>query len=255
MVIFFVSPKIELFVPLASMLEKEGHNCLLFRNHVLFLNEIESGKSCCHLMCLDYSAWNHENFNVFSELNDYHLYIPYFFFNDPVPFYPSPSLDVQWSKFIENYLLTYEPEILQPNIKEINKVLRIISSYISDPEIKSYLFYKNPLPYDAKKVPQKLFYERKTKIPQHEVETFVKKVHLPENLHFLLKLFAENTEMCFSSEEITKYYSDNCRRLNEDSLKVLISKLRKYLTKDKNFNYEIIKFKKGYILTEIPQNE
>ena len=85
-------------------------------------------------------------------------------------------------------------------------------------------------------------------------ENDIPDIKLPGNLSFLLNIFTQNSDTPLKIEDILFFYKKEGKQMTENSLKVLISNLRKEIRNNKDCNFIISNNKGVYALTRLRES-
>ncbi|MCR4742114.1 MAG: winged helix-turn-helix domain-containing protein [Treponema sp.] len=251
MKIFLFSYNKSLIRLISDKLEEKGHSCVQYSDIDLYLNAIIKPGESPELLVMDYTSWNHEIFPFLSYLRDFKLFRPFIFFNDPCP-----VLGNRVKLWL--YLLKYDLECFplerrkkNPEDLEIKykPVFKQIADIVESKALRPYIpLMQKPLPLPDS-LPMKNAFEHLNRIElnKESIYEFKKKVKLPNSLFFMLEMFSRYMDIVVTKEHIINYYNENSKHISEESIKVKISNLRKYFSKDKNCKYNLFPKDGGYI--------
>lgn len=242
MTIYFASQEPEI----CHIFSKEfpEHSCFIFTGFASLMDMIKKLSIMPDLLVLDYLLYNHDIFDIFKEMNKKSVYIPLIFYNDPTLILPKRSL--HWKHIIEYQ----KPDFCDFTItEEYEKIFSKIEEMVESPELSPYI----PLMQPHKKLPKEIInsdYYKKMLTTQEEDKLIFLKNNLSENQFFLFNLFYENLDNFLSLDTIIKKYKADNREMTENSLKVVISRLRKKLRTLEISGFYIESHKNNYCLLE-----
>lgn len=197
------------------------------------------------LLVLDYTIFNHDFFNIYSYLNEIKVQLPVIFFNDPC--ITASTRTKHW--LYQLVILTYKTngkQFTDEEIKEYECLFSKIEEIITLEELTPYveLMQKaKPIPESLKRQPIKEYLTIKT---SNQILEFKKRAKLPESLFFLLKILEQNMDIPLTTDDILDFYKEEGKQMTENSLKVLISRLRKEIYNDRKCKFIISSNKGAY---------
>ena len=241
MLIFFLTDQPEICHIMADRLTE--HSSHIFTNVSDIYDAVQSLRVPPDLFVVDYSMYNHEIFNLSEYMEEIKYRIPTIFYNEPCLI--AGNRPDHWQQII---LLTYGYKDTQ-DPEEYYSVYKIIESVVEDPDISQYI----PLLQKPKMLPKnfyvtKMYDDTSIREAKKRLIDFKIKTNIPDNLFFILQLLYRNGETCLSLEEIQQYYEKELRSISIESLKVQISKLKKYLIENPEDKMILTKKKDGYQL-------
>ena len=175
------------------------------------------------LLILDYLTFNHDIFNVYDYMDNLNIKVPLIFYNDPCllrstrALHWKTQLELTQARYPKRDFSTYEP------------LLNELEALIEAKEFKPYI----SLLQAPQKVPASLIREKYT-------------LQYPGNLFFLLSVLQEYKNLELSYNDIAEIYEKKGKHITKESLKVLMSKLKKIIHQDKECNFLIYHDKDRY---------
>ncbi|NLC93973.1 MAG: hypothetical protein GX677_11100 [Treponema sp.] len=235
MTIIFASLHPEICYYIANNLKE--HSCLVIADSKALFTTIKNQKECADLLVLDYKLFNHEIFNIYHYLKQEYLFLPTIFYNDPCMMFNDRRLHwIQMSKMIYAENDNFKIELYKDVFEKFSNILQA-------KELLPYLEFRN-----TQKELDIDFDIQELKYTKNSILELKKRVKLPDNLYFLLSILFDCKERTLSYEEITKVYEEHDKKITTNSVKVLLSNLRKYLATDDKNKFSIIKKKTGFQL-------
>lgn len=235
---------------LVNQIEKHGHNCLLFTSYINLSNTLFNSKYLPDLVILDYMVENHIlSTNSYEKLYQNKIYLPLIYYNDPC--IAKGARTAVWKNVVENFIdeSFIPPEKVGiPTIDDMEEVFKMVSRFVESDEFSQYIYLMQkpkPFPesYKTDYLYEKLIY---TKNHYKTIYDFKQAVKLPENLFALLQVLYDNLEKDVSITSLKNLYQEKKANISENSLKVLISKLKAYFKAFPDFNYILEHNKNGY---------
>ncbi len=239
--VYLFSPQKGIAEIIADHLRAEDHDCLVINKiEDVFLrisNEIKKPD----LLVLDYLSYNHDTFNIIKNLNDYNVYLPTIFYNDPC--LVRSNRIRHWRSQVQ--LLQCKDE--RKDLDFFDKIFKSIQDFVESEEMRPYI----SLMQIPKKLPDRLLKQQITMDTIKDnisdgILAFKKRSKLSNSLYYLLEIFQKNKNCLISIGDILKEYSRDGKQMTQDSLRVLISKLRNGIRKDKACPFIIVKEKDCY---------
>lgn len=242
MIIYVYSTQIEIGQIICDHLTSLGNLCFQFPTTGDLAHGLSQLNNYPELLILDYTIYNHNLFNLRNYFSDIKINIPLVFYNDPC--LTKSSRPKHWLSQIK--LLQKDVQIEDFYIYE--KLFMELANLIEDKELSPFIkLMEPPLP-----IPDYL--KRKTLTlttiknnKNDNIETFRENVKLPKNLYYLLEIFQKHKSIPLDSQSIIEIYNKDNKKITENSLKVLISKLKGEIKKDPNCNFKIDNCKGLYL--------
>ena len=247
MIIYFHSKQRVVCRKIADILEKQGHVCSIYTVLSQFYGAVSNMNKKPDLLVLDYTAFNHDVFNVYRFMQEQECQIPLIFYNDPIP---SPSERVfHWLTALKvNYTdkVSFDPGEYKP-------VLQIISDAVDSDLLHPYIsLLQLPLPFpdpgDGFGLPEKIF---RPDGPERDLLTIRRQLSLSDSLFEILKMFYEHRGITVTMEFIEDYFRrkdlEHCR----STLYSYISRLRTLIASysgEGELDLSIIRVRGGYKL-------
>ena len=247
MIIFFHSKQRIVCRKIADILEKQEHICSIYTVLSQFYGAVSNMSKKPDLLVLDYTAFNHDVFNVYRFMQERKCQIPLIFYNDPIP---SPSERVfHWLTALKvNYT---EQASFDPC--EYKQVLQTISNAVDSDFLHPYIsLLQLPLPFpDSGDRLELLEKKIRPNGPERDLLKIRKQLSLSDSLFEILKMFYEHRGITVTMEFIEDYFNrkdlEHCR----STLYSYISRLRTLITSycgSEELNLSIIKVRGGYQL-------
>ena len=241
MKVFIFSLQREISQIISDHLSDKGHLCFAFESTSDLSIALRSLSTMPDLLILDYLTYNHDIFNIFEYFNITNINVPVIFYNDPCLIRSSRTL--HWKAQLE---LT-QKKYLKKDFSLYTPLFRDLEDLIEAKEFRPYI----SLLQSPKKVPESFIKDKYTlryiKENQDDcIKDFRKRNKLPDNLYFLLTLLQKHRQFELSYKDIMELYEENGRHISKESLKVLMSKLKKYIHDDKTCNFLIYHDKDRY---------
>ena len=193
------------------------------------------------ILILDYLTYNHDVFNVYDYLDKLGFKMPVIFYNDPCLMRTSRA--AHWMTILETTQIKYIQKDFSPYKPLLEELAELIESEAFKPYI-SLLQEPKPLPASLIKDAYTLQYLLENK--DDCIYQFKERTKLPNNLFYLLLTLQRNKDMLLSLKDISNLYKKDGREITVDSLKVLMSKLKKQIHDDKQCNFLIYHDKEMY---------
>ena len=251
MKIYLFSYNKSLIKLISDKLEECGHSCVQYSDIDLYLSAVIKPGEYPELLVMDYTSWNHEIFPFLSYLREFKLFRPFVFFNDPCPVLGNR---VNLRVFLLKYYLECFPlERRKKEPLELEKYYRPVFKQIADivesKTLRPYIpLMQKPLPLpDSLPIKNSFEHLNRLELQKESIYEFKKRVKLPNSLFFLLQMFTKYIDIVVTKKHIMEYYKDNSKQISEDSIKVKISNLRKYFSKDKDCKYNLFPKDGGYL--------
>lgn len=235
MKIFIYSLKREISQIICDHLTDKGNLCYSFITQSDLTSAIRNQKTLPDLLILDYLLFNHDIFNIYTYLEDTEIKFPTIFYNDPCLIRSSRS--AHWLAMTELTQLKFEEQ----DFSHYKPVFDDLEELIESDELRPYIPLLQPaqeLPLSLVKDDFTLRYLRENK--DDCIYDFQKRTNIPNNLFYLLQLFQKNKEVELSFADIIKLYAKDGKSISQESLKVHLSKLRKYIKNDEHCTFLIV---------------
>lgn len=241
MKLFIYSLQREISQIISDHLSDNGHLCFIFDTMSDLSDSIRNMKLLPDLLILDYLTFNHDIFNVYDYMDHLNIKVPLVFYNDPCLLRSTRAL--HWKTQLE---LT-QPRYPEKDFSIYDPLLQELANLIEAKEFKPYISLLQP----PQKVPASLIREKYTlqylKENQDDcIINFKERTKLPGNLFFLLSILQEYKNLELSYNDIAEIYEKKGRHITKESLKVLMSKLKKIIHQDKECNFLIYHDKDRY---------
>ncbi|MCR4735362.1 MAG: hypothetical protein K5829_10215 [Treponema sp.] len=239
--VYLYSPQKGIAEIIADHLRQEDHDCLVIDYLEEVFLKISNEIKKPDLLILDYLSFNHDTFNIIKNLNNYNVYLPVIFYNDPC--LVRSNRVRHWRAQVQ--LLQCKDE--RKDLDFFDKIFESIQNFVESEEMRPFI----SLMQRPKELPDKLIKHQITMDTIKDnlndgIFLFKKRNKLPNSLYYLLSIFQKNKDTFINLEDILKEYDKEEKRMTRDSLKVLISRLRNTIRKDKECNFLIVKEKNSY---------
>jgi len=251
MKVYIFTKQMEIGYILAEEIHKLGHYTQVFSDtESLFLN-MKNNLQQPDLIAADYTIFNHDNFNFKKTLEEENFLTHVIYYNEPC--ITRGNRRLSWMGSVNEKLAISSKDSKNynfyiDNLEEYRRLFEVLQQLVESEELSQYI----PLMQKPKPLPEsikKSFFERlKENSFDSLLFSFKKRNHLPANLYNLLLILNENRETSVSALELSRLYSNRHAQISETSIKVLISKLRHYISEDAECIFYIAKNKKGYKL-------
>lgn len=251
MKIYIDSTQIEIAEILSDELKKMKHDVLNLTNTNSLFSTIQNSKPHPDLLVLDYLIFNHDIFNFASALESIKCYSPFIFYNEPC--ITRNSRSSHWAGLIQEKInITEEKtplaELFNKNKEKYLKIFLHIEKLVESKELSPYIkLMQKPKPF-PNEIKKSLFERLKEHDDYKLVYDFKTRTKLAENLFNLLLILQESRATPLNADELAQIYSEKHNFISDNSIKVLISNLRKEIRSDTKCKFFIQKTKKGYIL-------
>lgn len=240
MTIFFISPEPEICQILSKSFPQ--HSCYIFSKIESLSELINNFSKMPDLIVMDYLTFNHDIYNVFEEMRRKNTYIPLIFYNDPCLTTPIRSL--HWK-----YILEYEKPV-SSDFKvtdELMDIFKEIEQLVESPELSPYI----PLMQKSKSINttnnNKIFLKELLDYQSEEIFNYLQE-NLSKQQFFLFKILFKNRETYIALGEILEEYKKNDKQMTENSLEVVISRLKKRMEELNKTGYLILSKNRTYKL-------
>lgn len=251
MKIYVISTQKEIGEIIFDELKNKGHEVLNLTGTNSLFSTIANDKVTPDLLVLDYLLYNHDNFDLEEALKEEKCYTPFIFYNDPCLTRNSRSR--HWNGLIQEKIIVREktnPFCIVYNRKkdEYLKVFDFLEKLVEAESLCPYIeLMQKPKPF-PRELKKSLF----TRLKEHDntksINNLKNRTNLPKNLYNLLLILQENKKNPLSAEELAQIYSKKYALITENSIKVLLSNLRKKIQQDKKSDFFIQRTKEGYVL-------
>ena len=186
------------------------------------------------LLIMDYLSFNHDIFNIHKYFSETNVAVPVIYYNDPCllrstrAMHWKAQLEITYTSYKQIDFSTYEP------------LFKSLEDLIEADEFKPYISLLQP----PKELPTSLIKDKYTLQYLQEnqndcIHQFKERNNLPNNLFYLLRILQENKNLSLSYNDIVELYEKDGKQITKESLKVLMSKLKKAIHQDKNCNFLI----------------
>ena len=105
---------------------------------------------------------------------------------------------------------------------------------------------QQPLQFPEELSLRNKIFDKISKQNDDSITLLKKRIKIPDNLFYLLKVLYENKEKGLTLEEIIECYKKDDKSLTINSLRVFISKLKKLLSEDSESQYLLLKINNKY---------
>lgn len=241
MKVFIYSLQREISQIISDHLSDKGHLCFAFNTMSDLSESVRNLKTLPDLLVLDYLTFNHDIFNVYEYLEQINLKFPVIFYNDPCLVRSTRAL--HWKAQLELTQMHYDKK----DFSSYEPLLKDLEDLIEAKEFKPYISLLQP----PQKVPESLIRDKYTLQYLREnqddcIIEFKERMKLPNNLYFLLSILQENKNLELSYKDIADIYEKKGKHITKESLKVLMSSLKKIIHQDKECNFLIYHDKDRY---------
>lgn len=250
MTVYLFSRCYEIGQILNDHLLSKGYSCFLFSNKNDLVTAVTNLKVLPDLLILDYQTFNHDFFNIYQHLYEIKMYLPIIFYNDPCMMPCTRAL--VWLDQLNLLKVLLDKKYKENEKNEYKKLFEEIEYLVELDELKPYISLMQqpkPLPDCLKKKQFTLDYIKNCNT--NFIYKFKENVKLPDRLFYLLKIFQQNIDSPITLKDIQEIYRKDGKEITENSLKTLISNLRKEMLKDKTCNFLISNNKGAYSFIEI----
>lgn len=234
MKIFIFSLQREITQIISDHLTDKGHLCFPFLMQEDISVTLQNQKKLPDLLILDYMTFNHEIFNIFTYLKTLNLKVPVVFYNDPCLIRSTRS--AHWMAIMESM----QPIINEKDLSIYTDVLKDLEDLIESEELKPYITLLQPpkqIPLSMVKESYTLHYLKENR--NDCIYQFLERSKIPKNIFYLLDLMQKNKDSELTLKDIASLYALDGKTITEESLKVLMSRLRKYIREDKECDFLI----------------
>ena len=247
MIVYFHSKQRVVCRKIADLLEKQGHICSIYTVLSQFYGAVSNMSKKPDLLVLDYTAFNHDVFNVYRFMQERECQIPLIFYNDPIP--PPEERVFHWFTSLKvNYTdkASFDPGEYKP-------LLQTISDAVDSDLLHPYIsLLQLPLPFpdfgDGIEFSENNI---RSNGPERDLLKIKKQLSLSDSLFEILKMFYEHRGITVTMEFIENYFIrkdlEHCR----STLYSYISRLRTLMASysgSEELNLSIIRVRGGYKL-------
>lgn len=241
MKLFLYSQQREISQIISDHLSDKGHLCFIFDTMSDLSITLRSLKTMPDLLIMDYLSFNHDIFNIYDYFKFTNIKVPVIFYNDPCLLCSTRA--IHWKMQLE----ITQKRFLNMDFSSYQTLFRDLEDLIESKEFKPYI----SLLQTPKKLPESLIKDKYTLQYLQEnkddcIHQFKERTNLPNNLFYLLTLLQRNKDLELSYEDIEELYKENGKSITKESLKVNMSKLKKYIHNDKKCNFLIYHDKDRY---------
>ena len=234
MKIFIYSPQREISQIISDHLSCKEDHCIAFETMEDLSSLVRNMEKGPDLLILDYLSFNHDIFNIFSYLKKIQKPIPVIFYNDPC--LTRSTRAAHWKALLE---LT-QTEYKKKDFSYLDSIFKKLEELISSEEFSPYVSLLQP----PKTVPDYLIKDKYTLDYMKEksddcIKSFRDRNKVPKNLFYLLSLLQKNKDIPMRLSDIIELYKNDGKEITENSLKVLISKLKNLIRSDKQCGFLI----------------
>ncbi|MDD5930305.1 MAG: helix-turn-helix domain-containing protein [Spirochaetales bacterium] len=221
-------------------LAEKGHQCFCFQNQQEIGTALMNIKTPPDLLVLDFTAYNHDDFDIYKFFLKQKLNLPLVFYNEPCL-----TMSTRARHWKSQIMLNQNSQKEHKKVLEIEKfdeIFKDLEELVESDELSPYIsLMQKPKPLPEYMIPKKysLDYIRNTK--NDFILEFKKRAKLPENLFYLLSILQANKDFLLSLSDIQRFYKKDGKEISENSLKVLISRLRSKIREDKQCKFIIRK--------------
>lgn len=232
MTVYIYSTQYEIGEIICDHLSSLKHLCFNFRTTSDLTIGLHNLKIYPDLLILDYLSFNHDLFNLYNHFYTENIKIPVMFYNDP--FITATTRAKHWLSQIQ-LLQSY---CKLSDIQSYKNIFAEIQKIIESEELRPYIkLMQTPLPMPSHLQKTPLTLNNIQELQNDYINDFKERAKLPNNLFYLLSLMQQNKEMSLTAEDIKKLYERDGKSITEKSIKVLISKLRTEIYKDKKCKF------------------
>ena len=239
--VFIYSRQIEISQIISDHLSAIGNRCFVFLSQHEISEEIQNQKKFPDLIILDYTLFNHDIFNLYSYLEEMDMKMPIIFYNDPCLICTTRA--AHWEKILDITLTKHIPK----DYSHYRPLFTALEELIESKEFKPYISLLQPaeaIPLSFVKDSYTLQYLQENK--DDCIYQFKERSKLPNNLFYLLQLLQKNKETELSFEDLIDLYAKDGKTITEESLRVLMSKLKRQIRNDKECTFLIYRDKDRY---------
>lgn len=234
MKVFVYSLQREISQIISDHLSDSGHLCFSFDTMSDLSESLRSLNKMPDLLILDYLSFNHDIFNIHNYFYDAHIDVPVIFYNDPCLLRSTRAshwkaqLEITHTSYEEKDFSTYEP------------LFKALEELIESDELKPYIsLLQSPKPLPTSLIKDKYTLQYLQENQNDCIHKFKERNNLPNNLFYLLTILQERKNISLSYNDIVEIYKKDGKQITKESLKVLMSKLKKVIHQDKECNFLI----------------
>lgn len=222
-------------------LTEKGHLCLCFQNQQEVGTTLMKLKTPPDLLVLDFTAYNHDDFDIYNFFLKKKLCLPLVFYNDPCLTMSTRAR--HWKSQIMLNQNSKKEQVFK--IEKFDEIFKDLEELVESDELSPYIsLMQKPKPLPEYMIPKKYSLDYIKNVKKDFILEFKKRASLPENLFYLLSILQANKDFLLSLSDIQKFYIRDGKEITENSLKVLISRLRSKIREDKQCKF-IIRQTKG----------
>ena len=234
--LFIYSLQWEITQIISDHLSNEGHLCLTFDEQSHLYSTIKDLKKHPDLLILDFRVFNHDTFNIFSYFERFEIKLPVLFYNDPC--LTRTTLAEHWKSqidFLQGCYIDFDEEKYMPLFKSLQKL-------IESKEFKPYIaLLQEPQPVPQEFIRDKYTLDYLQYNKDDSILNFKERNNLSNSLFYLLSILQKNKGISLSLKDIAELYKKDDKKITVESLRVLISKLKKAIRTDRDCNFLINK--------------
>lgn len=243
MVVYLYSFQKDVIKIIADELESLGHTCVTFTDQSALFCAFSNREKAPDLLAADYTVWNHDLFPFMEYLEEQNFFQPFIYYNEPCLIVPKRSL--HWEQILKLLITRFPMEnskVEQKFIHSYRPLFEQIEAIVESKALSKYIpLMKAPDPIpDHIPLKNSYNYMNQNIIIRESIYDFQERVNLPKNLFFLLNMFTSNLNEILTPTQIINYYKDHSKKMTLESLKVLISNLRKYIKNDRFCRYVLL---------------
>lgn len=217
-------------------LTEKGHLCINFKSQNDFSCTLMRMKTKPDLLVLDYTFYNHDDFDIYEDLKEKGIILPLIFYNDPCLTMSTRSR--HWKSQIllnQNFNKTIKIENYEPLFQDLQEL-------VESEELSPYItLMQKPAPLPDFLIPKKMSLNYIKNLNSDCITDFKTRSGLSNNLFYLLSILQKHKEIALSLSDIQKIYERDGKHISQNSLKVLISKLRGKIREDRQCKFIIRK--------------
>ena len=221
-------------------LTEKGHLCFSFRKQEDLSQTLMKIKALPDLLILDYTTFNHDDFDIYEHLNSRKVTLPVIFYNEPC------LIMTTRAKHWKTQIMLNQNQNNTINIESYEAIFQDLQELVESEELSPYIsLMQKPSPLPEELIPKKMTLSHIKNIKSDCIVEFKNRNNLADNLFYLLSIFQANKELVLSLEDIQNIYKNDGKTISQESLKVLISKLRGKIRDDKQCKFIIRKVDKS----------
>ena len=251
MKVYLITSQVEIGYILCEEIRKTGHFCIFYSDLEAFFLGMKNSIEYPDLIVADYLIYNHDSFNLYTALLSDDIYTPVIFYNDPC-ITRSNRANHWWGHIKECLAFNEETspsyKLFKKNEKSYKSFFEKLADIVESDDLSQYI----PLMQKPKPIPEEFKKSLRERLKEFSydsmIESFRKRVKLPQNLYNTLRIFIENKGNPISISKLSEIYSRRFTKISVDSTRVNISRLKNYIEKDPNCILTLVKKKNGYEL-------